>query len=608
MIAPLCRPLVATAVMTAIGALVSLPSGPAMAEPAHGIAMYGDPALPQDFEHLPHANPDAPQGGRIVFGEVGGFDSLNPYIRRGTAPWGVGLLTVETLLGRSYDEPFTMYGVLAESVETNEARDFVEFTLREEARFSDGSPVTVEDVMWSMETLGTLGQPRYHAAWAKIETMEQTGPRSIRFTFTEVDRELPLILGLRPILQKAQFDDRPFDESSLTPVIGSGPYVVGNFEPGRSISFVKNPEWWGRDLNFYAGQHNFDEVRYEYFGDAAVVFEQFKAGEIMSWREGNAARWEDSYDFPRMAAGEVVKSEIAHQRPSGMTGLVFNTRRDKFSDWRVREALIHAFNFEYVAQTITGGVDPRITSYFSNSVLGMDHGPAEGRVAELLEPWRADLLPGAVEGYSLPESDGSVANRANMGAAAALLAEAGWEPDDGGVLRNGDGRAFEFTILLRQGASEMRAIVDIYVEALRRLGIRVDTASVDSAQYTERVNDFDFDMTHMVRAMSLSPGNEQWLYWGSEAAEMPGSRNIMGAQSPAIDALIEGLLTAEGQDDFRAAAQALDRVLMAERFAVPLWFSPVSRLAHDARLHFPERLPMYGDWLGFQPEVWWFEE
>ncbi len=601
------RPRHSLATALALG-LAALAGTPALAEPAHGIAMYGDPALPPDFAHLPHANPDAPQGGRIVFGEVGGFDSLNPYIRRGTAPWGVGLLTVETLLGRSYDEPFTLYGVLAESVETNAERDFVEFTLREEARFSDGSPVTVEDVMWSMEALGTEGQPRYHAAWSKIASMEASGPRSVRFTFTEVDRELPLILGLRPILQKAQFDDRAFDESSLVPVIGSGPYVVGNFEPGRSISLVKNPDWWARDLSFYSGQHNFDEVRYEYFGDAAVVFEQFKAGEIMSWREGNAARWADSYDFPRVQSGAVTRSEIPHQRPSGMTGLVFNTRRDLFADWRVREALIHAFNFEYVAQTITGGVDPRITSYFSNSILGMDHGPAEGRVADMLEPWRAHLLPGAVEGYELPVSDGSVANRANMRAATALLAEAGWEPDASGVLRNGDGTAFEFTILLRQGASEMRAIVDIYVESLRRLGVRVDTASVDSAQYTERLNDYDFDMTHMVRAMSLSPGNEQWLYWGSEAADLPATRNIMGAQSPAIDALIEGLLTADGQEDFVAAAQALDRVLMAERFAVPMWFSPVSRLAHDTRLRFPERLPMYGDWLGFQPEVWWYQE
>ncbi len=588
--------------------LWALSAVPLAAGPGHGIAMYGDPALPPDFAHLPQANPDAPQGGRIIFGEVGGFDSLNPYIRRGTAPWGVGLLTVETLLGRNYDEPFTLYGVLAESVETNDARDFVEFTLRAEARFSDGSPVTVEDVMWSMEALGTEGQPRYHAAWSKVASMEATGPRSVRFTFTETDRELPLLLGLRPILQKAQFEDRPFDASSLEPVIGSGPYKVGGFEPGRSITFRKTPDWWGRDLNFYAGQHNFEEIRYEYFGDAAVLFEQFKAGEVMFWREGNAARWADSYDFPRALSGEVVKSEIPHQRPSGMMGLVFNTRRDLFADWRVREALIHAFNFEYVAQTITGGDDPRIGSYFSNSVLGMRDGPAEGQVRAILEPLSEHLLPGALEGYSLPVSDGSVANRANLRAATALLAEAGWEADSAGVLRNPQGRAFEFTILLRQGASEMRAIVDIYVEALRRLGIRVDTASVDSAQYTERTLEYDFDMTHMVRGLSLSPGNEQWLYWGSSAADQPGTRNLMGARNPAIDALIERLLTATSQEDFVATTRALDRVLTTGRYVVPLWFSPVSRLAHDRRLQFPETIPMYGDWTGFQPELWWFEE
>ena len=588
--------------------LWALSAVPLAAGPGHGIAMYGDPALPPDFAHLPQANPDAPQGGRIIFGEVGGFDSLNPYIRRGTAPWGVGLLTVETLLGRNYDEPFTLYGVLAESVETNDARDFVEFTLRAEARFSDGSPVTVEDVMWSMEALGTEGQPRYHAAWSKVASMEATGPRSVRFTFTETDRELPLLLGLRPILQKAQFEDRPFDASSLEPVIGSGPYKVGGFEPGRSITFRKTPDWWGRDLNFYAGQHNFEEIRYEYFGDAAVLFEQFKAGEVMFWREGNAARWADSYDFPRALSGEVVKSEIPHQRPSGMMGLVFNTRRDLFADWRVREALIHAFNFEYVAQTITGGEDPRIRSYFSNSVLGMRDGPAEGQVRAFLEPLSSHLLPGALDGYSLPVSDGSVANRASMRAATALLADAGWEADDAGVLRKDDGQAFEFTILLRQGASEMRAIVDIYIESLRRLGIRVDTASVDSAQYTERTLEYDFDMTHMVRGLSLSPGNEQWLYWGSSAADQPGTRNLMGARSPAIDALIERLLTSTSQEDFVATTRALDRVLTTGRYVVPLWFSQVSRLAHDRRLHFPETIPMYGDWLGFQPELWWFEE
>jgi len=582
-------------------------AAPAAAQPAHGIAMYGDPALPPDFVSLPHVNADAPKGGRIVFGESGGFDSLNPYILRGRAPWGVGLLTVETLLGRSYDEPFTLYGVLAESVETNDARDFVEFTLRENARFSDGSPVTVEDVKWSFETLGTQGSPRYHSAWNQIATAEQTGPRSVRFTFNTENRELPLILGLRPILQKAQFEGRDFTESSMIPVIGSGPYVVDRFEAGRFISFRKNPDWWGADLPFYRGQHNFDEVRYDYFGDGGVVFEAFKAGEIDTWRETNAARWESSYDFPAIASGAVVKSLVPHQRPASLNGLVFNTRREIFADWRVREALIHAFNFEFINQTLNGGVEPRITSYWANSILGMDHGPAEGRVADLLAPFADDLLPGTLEGYSLPVSDGSEANRAGIRRATALLEEAGWQVQDG-VLRNAAGTAFAFEVLLAQGAAETQSIVSIYTEALRRLGIRVTTTVVDSAQYTERTRAYEFDMARHAIGLSLSPGNEQWLYWGSAGVEEPGTRNWMGVNSPAVDELITAILTAESQEDFVAATQALDRVLTAGRYSIPLWFANESRLAHKASLRFPDRLPMYGDWLGFQPEVWWHED
>jgi peptide/nickel transport system substrate-binding protein len=569
--------------------------------------MYGEPALPPDFVSLPHANPDAPKGGRIVFGESGGFDSLNPYILRGRAPWGVGLLTVETLLGRNYDEPFALYGVLAESVETNAARDFVEFTLRENARFSDGSPVTVEDVMWSYETLGTQGSPRYHSAWNQIATMEQTGPRSIRFTFNTDNRELPLLLGLRPILQKAQFEGRDFTESSLIPVIGSGPYVVADFEPGRFISFRKNPDWWGADLPFYRGQHNFDEIRYDYFGDGGVVFEAFKAGQIDSWRETNAARWDSAYDFPAIASGEVVKSLIPHQRPSGLNGLVFNTRREIFADWRVREALIHAFSFEFVNQTLNGGTEPRISSYFSNSVLGMEAGAATGRVADLLAPFAAELPPGAIEGYALPVSDGSEANRAGLRRATALLEEAGWQVQDG-VLRNADGEPFAFEVLLAQGAAETLSIVSIYTEALRRLGIEVTTTVVDSAQYTERTRAYEFDMARHAIGLSLSPGNEQRLYWGSAGVTEPGTRNWMGVNSPAVDTLIDTMLSSQSQEDFIAATRALDRVLMAGRYSIPLWFADRSRLAHRADLHFPERLPMYGDWLGFQPEVWWHED
>jgi peptide/nickel transport system substrate-binding protein len=601
---PHCRQIVNAALLT-LGAL-AVPAL-AAAQPAHGIAMYGAPALGPDFVHLPHANPDAPRGGRLTMAEVGRFDSLNPYILAGNAPWGVGLLTVESLLGRSHDEAFTLYGLLAESVETNDARDYVEFTLREQARFADGSPVTVADVMWSFETLGTQGHGRYRTAWTKIATMEQTGPRSVRFTFTEADRELPLILGLRPILQAAQFESRAFDESSMEPIIGSGPYVVGAVDPGRSIRFVRNPDWWGADLPFYRGQHNFDEIRYEYFADAAVAFEAFKAGDVDVWREGNAARWLDSYDFPALREGRVRQVTVPHQRPSGMTGFVFNTRRAPFDDWRVRDALIHAFNFELVNQTINAGLMPRIPSPFGNSPLAGGSDPAQGRVAELLAPYADTLLPGAIEGYALPRSDGTEANRANMRAATRALAEAGWTPDAAGVMRNAQGTALGFEILLRQGSAEQQAIANLYQAALGRLGIEARVATVDSAVYTERTNAYDFDVTHFTRFMSLSPGNEQWLYWGSAGVETPGSRNLMGMDSPAAEAMIRHLLEAREPSEFVAAAQALDRILMAGRYAVPWWYADESRLALASRLHFPERLPLYGDWTGFLPEVWWTE-
>lgn len=575
---------------------------------SHGIAMYGEPALPPDFVSLSYANPDAPKGGRIVFGESGGFDSLNPYIVNGIAPAGLTAHTVETLLGRSFDEPFTLYGLLAESVNTDEARTFVEFTLREGARFSDGSPVTVEDVIWSFETLGTKGQPRYAAAWNKIGKVEQTGERSVKFTFNTEDRELPLILGLRPILKKAQWEGKDFTLSTLEAPIGSGPYVVAEFEPGKFISYRKNPDWWGADLPFNRGQHNLDEIRYDYFGDGGVVFEAFKAGEITSWRETNPVKWEQQYDFPAVTSGDVVKSVIPHSRPSGIEGFVFNTRRGMFADWRVREALITAFNFELVNKTLNGGAQPRIQSFFSNSPLAMVPGaPAEGRVAELLEPFKAELLPGALEGYALPVGDGSEANRGAIRAATALLEEAGWTVQDG-VLKNAAGEPFAFEILITNGADDIINAATIYVEGLKRLGIEARVTTVDSAQYKERTTNYDFDMTHYIRSLSLSPGNEQTLYWGSAGVTEPGTRNWMGMNSPAAEAMIATMVAAADEAEFVAAVQALDRVLTTGRYVIPIWYSDVSRLAHRKELKYPERLPLYGDWPGFQPEVWWYQE
>lgn len=571
--------------------------------------MYGDPALPPDFVSLPYVNPDAPKGGRIVVGEVGSFDSLNPHILKGRVPWQLQFLAYESLMGRSWDEPFTLYGLLAESVETDPDRTWVEFTLRPEAKFSDGSPVTVEDVLWSYEALGTVGHPRYRGSWAKIARAEAVGARTIRFTFNTKDRELPLIMGMRPILKKAQWEGKDFAESGLTEIpITTAPYVVADFDAGRSVTLRRNPDYWGNDLPFRRGTHNLDEIRMEFFGDATAMFEAFKAGEITSNRETSIAKWDTNYDFPAVRSGEVVKSEIPHKRPSGMSGFVFNTRRDIFSDWRVREALLQVFNFEFINQTINGGKQPRITSYFSNSVLAMQPGPAEGKVRELLEPYADTLLPGALDGYALPVGDGSQSNRRNLRKAIALMQEAGWTVADDGILRNAAGQPFEFEVLLNQGAGEIQTLFEFYTAGLKRLGVVPRVNIVDSAQFTERTNAYDFDMTFYTVGLTLSPGNELTLYWGKAGVETPGTRNLMGVDAPAVEAMIKTILTTRDRDTYLAAVRALDRVMTTGRYVIPVWFADKSYIAHDRHLKYPDTIPIYGDFIGFQPDTWWYAE
>lgn len=584
-------------------ALVILPAE-VRAEPQHGIAMYGDPALPPDFVSLPYANPAAPQGGTIIFGETGGFDSLNPYILKGRAPWGVQTHVFESLMARNWDEPFALYGLLAESVESGPDRDWVAFTLREAARFSDGTPVTVEDVIWSMEKLAEEGLPRYRNAWEKVESVTQTGPRGVRFDFNTADNELPLIIGLRPILKKSDWEGIDFAQSSLRVPIGSGPYTIGSFEPGRHIEFDRNREYWGDDLPYNAGQHNFDTIRYEYFVDAGVRFQAFTAGDISIYREANPLVWANGYTFPAVASGEVVKAEIPHGRPSGMSGFVFNLRREIFRDWRVRDALIHAFDFEFVNRTLNGGVYPRRTSFFSNSALAMTEGPAPGPVRDLLEPFAETLAPDALDAYALPVSDGGPRNRSNMRRAAQLLAEAGWTVQDG-TLGNASGEPFSFTILLESSADE--AVTNIFVDALRQLGISVRVQLADRAQYNELRNDYDYDMIINTWNMSLSPGNEQMLYWGRDGVTTPGTRNYMGMDSPAAEAMVAKMLETRDETEFRAAVQALDRVLTTGRYVIPFWFADRSYIAHRADLRYPQHLPVYGDWIGWLPEVWWQE-
>nr|WP_240610947.1 extracellular solute-binding protein [Oceaniglobus ichthyenteri] len=579
----------------------------AQAEPEHGIAMYGDPANPPDFVSLPFVNADAPKGGRIVQGEVGGFDSLNPFILKGRVPWQLQFLAFESLLGRSYDEPFTLYGLLAESVETDPARTWVEFTLNPAAKFSDGSPVTVEDVMWSYETLGTVGHPRYLGTWSKVAKMEQTGARSVKFTFNVADRELALIMGMRPILKKSQWQGKDFAASGIDDIpIGSAPYVIADFDPGRFVQLKRNPDYWGADLPFRKGTNNLDEIRMEFFGDATAMFEAFKAGLLTTMRETNAEKWRTQYDFPAVRSGDVVKSEIPHQRPTGISGLVMNTRNPVFADWRVREAMIHAFNFEFINQTLNGGVNPRITSYFGNSVLGMVPGPAPAPVADLLQPFADDLLPGAISGYTLPQGDGSERNRKNLAAALDLLEQAGWTVQ-GGTLKNANATPFTFEIVLNQGDTQTQQIVDLYTASLNRIGINPTITAIDAAQYKERTQSFDFDMAYYTRGLSLSPGNEQMLYWSAQSADTPGSRNWMGMKSPAAETMIDTMLNATDRDDFVAATRALDRVLTSGRYVIPIWHNPVSYIAHAKSLKYPETIPAYGDWQGFQPDIWWYE-
>tara|TARA_R110002049_G_scaffold23545_10_gene83699 strand:+ start:85375 stop:87195 length:1821 start_codon:yes stop_codon:yes gene_type:complete len=582
-------------------------SGLALADPQHGISMYGDPALPPDFVSLPYVNANAPKGGDIVLGNTGGYDSLNPFVRKGTSPWQLPFFTHETLMGRSWDEPFALYGLLAESIEVPDDRSWVEFTLREGARFSDGSPVTVDDVIFSFELLGSEGHPRYHGLREQIDTIEQTGERSLRLTFNSDNRELALLAGLRPVLSRAQWEGRDFANAPLADIpLGTGPYVISDYQAGRQVTLTRNPDYWGAALPFRRGTNNYDQIKIDFYGDANVLFEAFKAGQISAVREFNAETWATQYDFPAITRGDVVKSSFPHSKPSGMTGFVMNTRRAPFDDWRVRDAMISAFNFEYINETLTGGALPRITSYFSNSDLAMRPGPAMGRVLDLLSEYADTLPPGTIDGYGLPVADGSVRNRAGIRAAIQQLEAAGYSAE-GGQMHRADGTPLSFTILLAKGSSENTAIAELYGQALARLGIMAQIEVVDDAQFVARNNEYDFDMTYFRRSLSLSPGTEQRFYWGSDAADQPGTRNLMGVKSPAVDAMIDRMLNARENAEFVAATRALDRLLTAGRYVVPFWQFDEGLIAHDARMKYPETLPLYGDGPNFMPEVWWWE-
>lgn len=568
----------------------------------HGLAMHGAPELSPDFTHLPYADPDAPDGGEVVFGEVGGFDNLNPFILKGSYPWEVRTQTFESLMTRNWDEAFTLYGLLAERVEVADDRSWITFHLNPAARFSDGSPVTVEDVMFSMQILSDKGRPPYFGSMKNIASMEAVGERGVKFVFAEADREAPLIIALRPILKKEEWDGRAFEETTLTPVTGSGPYVVDEFEPGRTITLRRNPDYWGRDLAVNRGVDNFDTLRVEYFRDGSALWEAFKGGELSVFRDGDSGRWRDGYGFTAATEGRITRSEVPHGRPTGMTGFVFNTRNPIFQDLRVREALTLAFDFEWVQKTMLAGANRRIPSFFGNSALAHD-GPASEVEKALLAPFAATLPQGVLDQAATPPvSQGDGRNRRNLRKATALLKAAGWRLEDGRLVDE-DGNPFSFEILLRSSVNEK--IAGVFLEALKKLGIEASVRLVDSAQHTARLINYDFDMIVHGWSMSLSPGVEQRKYWGGAEGRAPGSRNHMGVDDLAVDAMIDTLVQSKNRDDLVAAAQALDRVLSAGRYVIPFWYAPASRIAHDAELAYPSTTPLYGDWTGFLPDVWW---
>ena len=567
--------------------------------------MYDTPQLPHDFVSLPYANPNAKKGGTLKIGAVGSFDSLNPHIVKGRSPWQLRFWGYETLMGRSWDEPFTLYGLLAESIETGPNREWVEFKLRKEAKFSDNSPVTIEDVIWSYETLGTIGHWRYRGLWKKIKSIKKTGPRSVKIFFNEDNPELALLAGMRPILKKSQWNDSDFENSSLEIIpISTAAYRISEIDPGKSITMERNPDYWGNDLPFRKGTLNFDKISLEYFGDSTVLFEAFKAGEIDIFREGNAEKWETQFNFPNAVNGKIMKSEIPHGRPTGMRGLVMNTRKEIFSNWRVRQALIEAFNFEYINEAQNAGRQQRITSYFSNSILGMREGAAKNSVLELLQNSNQIQLPGTYEGYKLPKSNGTERNRANMKKALKSFNDAGLKVVEG-KLQDNQGRQFKFSILLRQGAKEYLSIVEMYSSALQRLGIDVRIELVDSSQYWERIKKLEFDMVPYARDLSLSPGNEQHLYWSSEYADVEGTRNLMGLKSPTMDKLLNKIMKSKSMKELQSITRAMDRILMAGRYVIPIYHNGPSRIAHKSNLRYPSKIPLYGDRIGFFPDVWW---
>jgi peptide/nickel transport system substrate-binding protein len=577
-------------------------AGPAAkAAQSYAIAMHGAPALPADFTHMPYTNSDAPKGGRLVQGILGTFDSLNPLIVKGLAVQQVRGFVLESLMARGNDEAFTLYGLLARGVETDDARSYVTFHLDPRARFSDGKPVLAEDVLFSWALLRDKGRPNHRQYYSKVAKAEALDPLTVRFDFGNTqDRELPLILGLMPVLPRHAVDVSTFEETSMTAPLGSGPYRVSAVNPGASVTLTRNPDYWGRDLPVNRGLWNFDEIRLDFYREANSQFEAFKRGLYDFRVETEPLRWHDGYDFPAARNGEVIRDTIKTGLPQPSEFLVFNSRRPVFSDIRVRQALTLLFDFEWINRNYFFGLYGRSASFFAGSELSAYGRPADDRERELLKPFASHIAPGILDGsYRLPVTDGSGRDRTSLRNALTLLSQAGYELD-GTVLRNRATKAsLAFEILVTTRDQERIALA--FARDLKRAGIEASVRAVDAVQFDQRRLAFDFDMIQNRWDQSLSPGNEQYFYWGSEAADNQGTRNYMGAKDPAIDAMIAVMLEAREHGNFVSAVRALDRVLMSGFYAIPLFNVQEQWIARWNRIERPKATSL----TGYLPETWW---
>lgn len=594
--------------------LLCLLATPAMAQtstPQYGISMHGDLKYPKDFKHLDYANPDAPKGGVLKLADIGSFDSLNPFIIKGSPAAGLAYLgqsfAYDSLMEQANDEPFSMYGLLAQTIERAPDNSWVAFNLRPEAKWADGVPVSGDDVVWTFNTLMEKGAPFFKAYYGDVKKVEATSAKRVKFSFSHNDNaELPLILAQLAILPKHYWTQAGHDigNTTLTPPLGNGPYKIGEVIPGRSIEYIRNPDYWGKDLPINKGRFNFDKIKYDYYKDSNVALEALFAGQYDYRLENTAKLWHTAYDAPAIKDGRIIKEEVKHERPAGMQGFIYNMRRPVFADKEVRKALAYAFDFEWSNKQFAYSSYKRTDSYFENSDLAAPDGAPTGDELKILEQYRGKI-PDEVftTRYEPPKNDGSGNMRENLRIATKILDDAGWKVGKDGIRANAQGVRLKFEIIDSNPMFERWVLP--FIANMKKIGVEANFRVLDSAQYQNRMNEFDFDMTPLPIAQSNSPGNEQRDFWGSEKADIKGSRNYIGIKDPVIDDLVEKIIRAKSRAELVALTHALDRVLLSGYYVIPHWHSDTFNLAYAKKLAHPQKLSPLSPSV---TDTWWAKQ